>query len=82
MAKALMHREYGCWLVACVTLRAGEGVDILVVVLALITRHLHFSPDRFDEIRILRRDFSPAAFFALNFLHARLLSLRKPHHML
>ena len=64
------------------TLGAREGVYILVVVLALITRHLHFSPDRFDEVRILRGDFTLAVFFALNFLHARLLSLRKPHHML
>ena len=55
---------------------AGEGVNVLIVVLAVFTRHLQFSPDWFGEIRRLGGDFTLAVFFVQSFLHGTLLSVK------
>ena len=61
--------------VARMAFGAGEGVNVLIVVLAVLTRHFQFSPDRFGEIRSLCGDFMLAVFFTQSFLHGTLLSV-------
>ena len=49
-AKAFLHRYlFGSSLVTCVALGAREGVNILIVEVTFLARHLQFSPYRFGE---------------------------------
>jgi hypothetical protein len=57
------------------TLGAREGIYVLVVEFALITRHFHISPDRSGEVRGLCGEFALAGFFSQIFLHGSLLSV-------
>ena len=65
---------------AGMTLRARKGVDILVVVLAFFTRHLHVSPDRLGKVRELFGDLLWADFLVLFFSHKVLLSEKKHYN--
>ena len=60
--------------VARMALGAREGINVLVVVLARIARHLQFSPDRPGEIRGLSGEFAAFGFFEQVLLHGSLLS--------
>ena len=76
MAKTFLRQSTVYWLVARMAFGAGKGVNVLVVVLGVLTRHLEFSPDRFSEIRSFCGDFTLAVFFARSFLHGTLLSVK------
>ena len=76
VAKTFLRQSTVCWLVARMAFGAGKGVNVLIVVLAVLTRHLQFSPDRFGEIRSFCGDFTLAVFFARSFLHGTLLSVK------
>ena len=58
-------------LVPSVTFGTREGVDILVVVVAFLARHLRITPDRLGKVRELFGDFLLADFLALVVLHKR-----------
>ena len=77
MAKvALIHAPLICWLVAGMALGAGEGVNILIVVVALLARHLQGSPDRFRKAWLLIGNLFFTRFLFKILLHDYLLSER------
>ena len=74
MAKIFLRQSSEFSSVARMAFGAGESVDVLIVVLAVFTRHLQFSPDRSGEIGRIDGHFTLAVFFAQSFLHGTLLS--------
>ena len=62
-------------LVASVTLGTGEGVYVLIVVVAVFTGHLQITPDRLVEIRGFFGECFLARFFVRVLLHDSLLSV-------
>jgi len=56
-------------------LGAREGVNVLIIELALLARHVQFSPYWSGEIRSLCGDFALVSFFNKVFLHDSLLSV-------
>ena len=63
-------------LVACVTLGAGECVNILGVVVTVFTGHLQVSPDWFGKIWHLFGELFFAQLFVRSLLHGYLLSVK------
>jgi hypothetical protein len=76
----LYHDVVVRWLVACVTLGAGEGINILGVVITLFARHLKVSPDWFGKAWDLFGELFFAQLFVRSLLHGCLLSVEKTLH--
>jgi hypothetical protein len=77
MAKVFLNFDaVDRWLVACVTLGAGECVNILGVVITLFARHLEVSPDWFGKVRDFWGELFYVQFFVWSLLHGYLLSLK------
>jgi hypothetical protein len=77
MAKVFLNYDVvNRWLVACVTLGAGECVNILGVVITLFARHIEVSPYWFGKAWDLLGELFFVQFFVWSLLHGNLLSVK------
>ena len=81
MAKTILRQSTVCWLVARMAFGAGESVNVLVVEVAILARHLLACPDRFCEIGKLLGKVVFALFLVLILLHNSSPFRKKMHHI-